>query len=237
MASDLFYFKNFVLFQKNTAMKSGMDSMILGSYIQVGVHVKNVLDIGTGTGILSLMIAQKSNAQIQAIEIDKSAFADAQYNFENSIWKNRLHLIHANILDFKDTTRYDLIVCNPPYFKNGKTSTDLNARQVARNQGQLSLQNLPEIVAELLTEKGSFYVVLPFSEVEAFIKTALMKGLYLLKSLQIRSYETQAFIRSILVFSFQEVLLQSDVLTIYESTGKYTEAYKNLTKDFHARTL
>jgi len=180
-----FQFKQFSVAQNNAAMKVGTDSVLLGAWAIVNPK-ERILDIGTGTGILSLMLAQKVNGdcQIDAIEIDKQAIKDAQLNFKNSFWSNSLKLIQKDFNLFESDGLYDVIISNPPFFEGLASSN--RSRSIARNAShKLSYKNLITGVSKLLMEEGRFYLIIPQEYFEKVIFIGKANGLHLFKQLNI----------------------------------------------------
>jgi tRNA1Val (adenine37-N6)-methyltransferase len=238
MSHKPFTFKHFIVQQDKCAMKIGTDAMILGSWIQPG-NAKNILDIGSGTGILSLMLAQKSNAAIDAVEIDETAFEQAKDNFQNSCWSHRLNIYHTAIQDFEPGHSYDIMISNPPYFgenlKSSAESEKYRSRKKARSIYQLSHHDLALHASRLLTDCGSFYIILPVSAQEVFIALAEKAGLYPVETLEILSKAGSSPVRIISVFCKRPVThTVHQPFIIYEQDGQYTDNYIALTKEYYA---
>ena len=172
----MFKFKQFSIAQDNTAMKVGTDGVLLGAWTNVPEPVNNILDIGTGTGLIALQMAQRTNAeQIDAVEMDDLAYEQAFENFENSDWGDRLFCYHATFVELveelKGDQTYDFIVCNPPFYSEDFKTPDA-ARNTARFQSALPFEELLEGVSLLLAKTGIFSVIIPFSEEVKFIDIA-----------------------------------------------------------------
>ena len=223
-------------------MKVGTDAMILGSFVPVG-NVSNILDIGTGTGVLSLMLAQRTKVHIDTIDIDKDAFLQAKENFENSSWRNKLHAFQSSVQEFNpaDNKKYDLIISNPPYFeynqKASKESDRYNERTNARSFDKLSFSDLLVHASRLLAEEGKFYVILPAAVADSFIAEAAENNTFLFDRLNIQSKQSQEPVRTILGFSKNKKELKESILVIYQDNGGYTDEYIELTKNYHARDM
>ncbi|WP_299366182.1 methyltransferase [Winogradskyella sp.] len=232
-----FKFKQFTVNQDRCAMKIGTDGVLLGAWISVNNNPFSILDIGAGTGILSLMLAQRSNAQqIEAIEIDEDAFEQCSENFENSPWNNRLFCYHAALLEFVEEVddTFDLIVCNPPFYSENY-KTDNQARDLARFNDAMPFEHLIFAVANLLSENGLFSVVIPKKEEEQFIDLASKVGLFANRILHVKGNPHSEIKRSFIEFSFQERKIQTTELTIETERHQYTDTYINLTKDFYLK--
>lgn len=178
-----FQFKEFSIKQDKTAMKIGTDGVLLGAWTSIKNNPYSILDIGTGTGLIALQLAQRSDAEtIDAVEIEENAYEQAFGNFENSSWSDRLFCYHASLTEFIDEVdeKYDLIISNPPFY-NDKYETDKEARNVARFTTSLSFDELLYSVSKLLNTEGVFSVIIPFKEEEKFIALAEKKTYFRIK--------------------------------------------------------
>ncbi len=237
MPESVFEFKQFRLQQTNAAMKLGIDSMILGSWSDP-VDSKNVLDIGAGTGVLSLMLAQRSNASIVAVEIDDQACIDARINFRNSPWFDRLDLVQTSIQDFAEIAKpdsFDLIICNPPYFEKSVKSTNSN-RNLARHNDGLPDEVLLRLVQKLLLPGGRFALILPASRAIQFVSMAEKFRLYTQRLLSIRPRSGKSENRRIMEFCKQSGPCFEESLIVYEEMY-YTKDYIELTRDYYSKDL
>ena len=230
-----FQFKQFSLEQDRTAMKIGTDGVLLGAWTPVEKNIFSILDIGTGTGIIALMLAQRSSAsQIDALEIDENAFEQATDNFENSPWNDRLFCFHAALDEFvqEPEDEYDLIVSNPPFYSEDYKSSN-DQRDLARFQDAMPFEDLVEAAALLLSENGIFSVIIPFKEEENFLALAKKYKLFPLKITRVKGTPTTETKRSLLAFSRNENrTLRVDELIIETARHIYTPEYTALTKDF-----
>jgi tRNA1Val (adenine37-N6)-methyltransferase len=235
---SVFQFKQFSVNQDQTAMKIGTDGVLLGAWTPLENNPKSVLDIGTGTGIIALMLAQRSEAeQIDALEIDESAYEQAVENFENSPWGDRLFCFHAGLDEFVDDPEdeYDLIVSNPPFFSEDYRS-DNEQRDLARFQEAMPFEELVEAADLLLSENGIFSVIIPFNKEDRFIELCAEVELFPIKITRVKGTKNTKIIRSLLAFKRYELaVLTADELVIEISRHEYTPEYISLTKDFYLK--
>ncbi len=233
-----FNFKQFTVQQDRCAMKIGTDSVLLGAWCPIDNNPFSVLDIGSGTGILSLMLAQRSHAeQIDALEIDEDAYEQCVENFENSPWSDRLFCFHAGLDEFVEEPEdeYDIIISNPPFYSEDY-KTDNSQRDLARFQDAMPFEELVEAADLLLSENGIFAVIIPFKEEERFIDLCAEVELFPVKVTRIKGSHTTPIIRSMLAFKRYELsVLTADELVIEINRHEYTDDYINLTKDFYLK--
>ncbi len=233
----MFQFKQFSIQQDKCAMKIGTDGVLLGAWCPIDNNPFSILDIGAGTGILSLMLAQRTSAeQIDAIEIDENAYEQCVENFENSQWKDRLFCFHAGLDEFVDEPEeeYDLIISNPPFYTEDY-KTDNEQRDLARFSDALPFEELLEAADLLLSENGVFAVILPFSEEEKFIALAKNLDLFPFKITRVKGTPTTEIKRSLLAFSRTKKQIAIDELVIETARHKYTEEYISLTSAFYLK--
>ena len=237
MKKSGFQFKQFSVYQDRCAMKVGTDGVLLGAWVNVD-NAKNTLDIGTGTGLIALMIAQRSvSSLITAIEIDSEAACQATENVLNSPWKDRIEVINIDLLDFNCSKRYDVIVSNPPYFSQSLQSPD-KQRTLARHNDHLTYSALIQKVATLLSENGRFSVIIPYDHKDEFIQLASQSRLYLQRIVAVKTTPTSVFRRVLLEFSFVESIVEQlkvEELLIERERHQYSTEYINLTKDFYLK--
>lgn len=231
---NTFLFKQFSITQENTAMKVGTDGVLLGAWSKA-IEGK-ILDIGTGTGLIALMLAQRTKtALIDAIEIDKLASEDAQKNFDNSVWKERLISFNSPLQDFQPQKEYDLIISNPPFFINATKAPEIN-RNNARHTDSLSFDELISSVKRLLANTGIFSLILPINEANHFIELAQLNKLFLNRKCLVKPSPTKAAKRTLMEFSFTKKEIVEEELTIEtENRHEYTKEYISLTKDFYLK--
>ena len=232
-----FQFKKFQVNQDRCAMKIGTDGVLLGAWTSINNNPCSVLDIGAGTGLLSLMIAQRSAIEtIDALEVDTNAYEQCVENFENSAWADRLFCYHASLLEFVEEIedKYDLIICNPPFYTEDYKTED-KARDLARFNDAMPFNHLVYAVSNLLSEKGLFSVVIPFKEEQDFINLASKVALFPNRILHVKGNQHSAIKRSLIEFSFQNITIKTSELIIETSRHNYTDDYINLTRDFYLK--
>jgi len=233
--SKPFQFKAFTVQQDQCAMKIGTDSVLLGAWTPLDTNPFSILDIGAGTGVLSLQLAQRSAAQvIDALEIDELAYEQCVDNFEASPWADRLFCYHADLDEFTEEIedQYDLIISNPPFYSED-FKTDNNQRDLARFTDALPFEHLVDSVSKLLTKDGVFSVVIPYKEESHFIALASQVGLFPNRILHVKGTKHSEIKRSLLTFSFRESVIKTEVLVIEIERHQYTQEYINLTQDFY----
>jgi tRNA1Val (adenine37-N6)-methyltransferase len=230
-----FHFKNFSIKQEKAAMKVGTDSMVLGALIDIDTQ-KSALDIGTGTGVLSLMQAQKkSDLEILALEIEQDAYSEAIENVANSNFKSQIVVKQGDFLHFPFEKKYDLIFSNPPFFENSLKSENLQ-KNFARHTDSLPFDLLFEKVSTLLNEDASFYVIVPLGSWEIILDIAAKKGLFLKQQISIFG-KLNLLNRFVFQFSNKEVGVKYSEVVIRNEDNSYTNQYICLTKEFHNRKL
>ena len=218
-------------------MKVGTDGVLLGAWTRIPVEAESILDIGTGTGLIALQLAQRSDCPvIDAVEIEDRAFEQAVENFENSPWSDRLYCYHASLDEFckEIGETYDLIVSNPPYFN--KHDTPMNpGRKLARQRERMSYASLLGSVAVLLSPGGSCAFIVPYEDEGEFRQLARQNGLYPARITRVRGTESSPIKRSLLQFSRSEQDIVEQELVIELSRHVYTTEYIHLVRDFYLK--
>ena len=215
-------------------MKVSTDGVLLGAWTHVS-GAGTILDVGTGTGVIALMMAQRSEAKITALEIEKNAFDEACFNFEHSPWPERLEAEHISFQQFgKETSqKFDLIISNPPYFENVSKASD-QSRSVARHTDRLPFSDLIRNCSGLLTLRGRLAIIIPSAQSSRFILLASDSGLYICRLTHIRPKPGKPYLRDLIEFSREKRITEAEELTIEnEVHNQFTDAYKKLTKDFY----
>jgi len=232
MPNSWFQFKQFRVQQDKCAMKVCTDACLFGSQLPVDASVKKVLDIGTGTGLLSLMYAQlNSNATIDAVELDVAAAEQAIENVQASPWSNRITVYQTSIQEYKPQHQYDLIISNPPFFENDLQSDDTQ-RNLALHSTALTLEELFKISQQLLNADGQFCLLLPYHRTAAAIKLGEENGMHCIQQTTVHQTTKHAAFRSILHFATQPSPKKE--MTIYIKDGQdYTNGFIDLLKPFY----
>lgn len=228
-----FRFKQFSVEQDDVAMKVGTDGVLLGAWADCEV-VKNILDIGTGTGVIALQMAQRNpTAQVQAVEIDETAAKRARANFDNSPWAERLEVEQTAVQEFSPAEKFDLIISNPPYFVDSLLPPDAK-RSTARHTHDLTFDELDKAVCRLLVENGKFALILPVTEFEKYL---LLTQLHLVRRCDVYSIEGGDVKRVMGEFAKQkptEVAHETLAIEV-ENRGEFSAEYRALTKDFYLK--
>jgi tRNA1Val (adenine37-N6)-methyltransferase len=230
-----FSFKQFTIYQDKCAFKVGTDGVLLGACADVS-NTKAILDIGTGTGLISLMIAQRCNAQIVAIEPGLDSFEQASQNIKSSKWADRIQVKNIDLQNYNSSgLKFDLIVSNPPYFVDSLKNPD-RRKAVSRHNDTLTNRDLLSGASGLLSETGKLQVIMPYAEGYVFIAEAAEYGLFCNNILKIRPLPTSEIRRLIITFSGQRTQTTESFLTIeHGKRHEFTEEYMNLTKDFYLK--
>lgn len=231
-----FRFKHFDIYQDACAMKINTDGVLLGAWSSI-TEKQNALDIGTGTGLIALMLAQRnSELKVDAVEIDNAAFVQAFENFRNSTFTDRLQIFHTPIQDYARVClkKYDLIISNPPFFKAGTLARNHRKAQV-RHTIQLPHDELLQSVDTLLAPNGHFDIILPYTEGNQFIDEAIHYRLFPSKITEVYTKENKPIERILISFSKKNNIQTTNQLIIHNSYAPkdYTEAFRTLTKDFY----
>ena len=228
-----FRFKQFSIEQEDVAMKVGTDGVLLGAWVNCD-GARRILDIGTGTGVIALMMAQRNaEAKISAVEIDKTAIQRARGNFDMSPWAERLDVVCCAVQEFEPSEKFDLIISNPPYFVDSLLPPD-GKRSTARHTHDLSFEELDKAVARLLTENGKFALILPTNEFEKYLT---ITQLHISRRCDICPIEGGVIKRVMGEFVKQKpAKTECENIAIERGRrGDYCESYRTLTKDFYLK--
>ena len=258
---SIFKFKEFEVAQDRCAQKIGTDGVLLGAWASTDKHPHSILDVGTGTGVIALMLAQRfHNAQVEAIELDENAYEQAATNFENSPWGDRLFCFRASFQEFYEEIdeRYDLIISNPPFFDSSsiKDATEMDdARTQARFDSALSFEELIYGVYQLLDDDGVFACIIPHDREQRFLEIAIHFKLSPSRITHVKGTKGNEIKRSLIELRFGPVMQRdeldnslsrkrnnqsgiktnADLLTIETSRHQYTDDYIALVKDFYLK--
>ena len=230
----MFQFKQFTIEQDQCAMKVCTDSCIMGAYLDLN-NAQKVLDIGTGTGLLTLMLAQRHEVKFTALEIDKQAFTQAKNNFTNSKWRDHITLIHQDINQYAslvNSPQFDYIVCNPPFYENSLKSPN-QQKNIVHHEGSLTQSQLLTCIKILLKTTGRFSVLLPIHEATIFEKKASDSDLYLYDSLTIAHHSKKIPFRRIDSYQFTPTTPSNKNLIIKDLSNNYTPEFRHLLQDYY----
>lgn len=232
-----FQFKQFTIHQEKSAMKVCTDACLFGAWVakkieENKIKADNILDIGCGTGLLSLMIAQKSTAQIDAVEIDKNAFEQAEENIGLSTRKHRIRIHNNCITNYKSSNKYELIICNPPFYENQLKSNN-DGRNKAMHATTLSYLELADSLKKNLAENGFAAVLLPYSIVKNFEEVLFTQQLFIVEKINVAHSPLHPFFRSMLLISTIKEGLSEYSLSIKKSEKEYSTEFIELLKDYY----
>ena len=233
MPNPYFKFKRFTIYHDKCAMKVGTDGVLLGAWTNVN-NSQKILDIGTGSGLVALMLAQRCEASITAIDIDSEAVEQAQININASNWKNRMEVIHTDLCKYSPQNQFDTIVSNPPYFIDSLKCDDIQ-RNTARHNDTLTSEQLFENVSRMLCPEGEFSLILPFEQTESAISTGEKYGLHPTRHTRVITRPGLPPKRSLLAFKKRPEEYIPQDLVIELERHVYSEEYIALTKEFYLK--
>lgn len=232
---DIFKFKEFIIHQDRCAMKVGTDAVLLGSWVSLDNEPEDILDIGSGTGVIALQLAQRSNAGIiDAVEIDDEAYEQCAENFENSPWSDRLFCYHASLQEYASEIEeeYDLIISNPPFYTSDVKSSDA-ARNQSRFEDSLPFEHLMVCVSHMLGPDGIFAIVVPRSEEDSLLSLAADHELFPRRICRVKGHADAPEKRSMIEFTYTEQVPVYEELVIEIARHQYTPEYIALTAAFY----
>ena len=218
-------------------MKVCTDSCLFGAWIAVAIEdkkisAKTILDIGTGTGLLSLMLAQKTNATIDAVEIDKNAFEQASQNVNASPWNNQIKIFNADIKKWNPSFKYDLIISNPPFYENDLLP-ESEAKSVAKHSASLSLEELIAIAKKLLNEDGNFAILLPWHRTKVLENISAEQSFFIKEKKEVKQTPLHNYFRTMLILRMTKTETIDSELIIKNNSSEYSEEFKDLLKDYY----
>lgn len=230
---EVFKFKNFSISQDHCAMKVGTDGVLIGAWANGGEHI---LDIGSGTGLISMMMAQRfPGASIEGVEIDNNAVEQSKENISASSFKARIKIHHCALQDFKPSNLFDAIVSNPPYFVNSLTSPD-PTRSIARHTQTMNFSDIVKFAVKWLDDDGELSIILPIDVSENFMSEAFYRGLFLSRQYDIKTVARKAAKRCMLAFSKKrQQTFERQTVTLISTGGKRSEWYDDITKEFYIK--
>lgn len=236
MSNHYFQFKQFTIHQDKCAMKVSTDACIQCAWTPIANDVVHVLDIGTGTGLLSLMLAQRnSNIHIDAIELDADAAMQAQENISTSPWADRVDVMQDDVTAYQFTKQYDMVICNPPFFNNSLLGDDVQRNSV-RHTISLSYNSLLTVLQNVLKPTGYAAILLPTAEHEVWQQLLKKSGWGITKLLEVHPKESSGYNRIISLCSKQPMAeTEIEKLQIYKQGGGYTEAFTQLLQPFYLK--
>lgn len=236
MPNDYFRFREFTVCQFKSAMKVCTDACLFGAWVaeQADEGIKNILDIGSGTGVLTLMVTQKIPAEADAVEIEEGAYEQSRDNFKMAPWSGRLHIHHIPVQEYRPSTKYNLILSNPPFYKDQLESPE-ETRNLAMHGGSLSLEDLISKVAELITADGKFAVLLPPSRTAQFEELAAKFGLAIHNKCGVRQTPSHSVFRYMYLLKADAANAKGliDEIIIRKDDGTYSDRFYELLKDYY----
>ena len=234
---SVFRFKKFEVVNERSAMKVNTDGVLLGASMTIRPEDKRLLDIGTGTGTIALMAAQRSCAgtRVDAIDIDEASASEAAANFGNSPWSENMMACNMSLDEFAKETHamYDLIFSNPPYFEDSLTAPDERKSTARHTSDGLSYRDIFDFASERLVQSGRVSLVLPADQERELCRYARMSGFHLFRILRVRTVPRKAPMRIIAEFARERCDLPSDSILTIQNEGKYTQEYLSLTHNFY----
>ena len=234
MGNDFFQFKQFRVQQSNCAMKVTTDSCLFGAWVaNTSIPAKKILDIGAGTGLLGIMLAQKHNTKVEAIEIESSCFEQLKENIENCKWSNNFNLHLGDIREYKPSNQFDTIISNPPFYEN-QLSSENKGVNLARHSNALSLNELFEKVNELLNPTGCFSILLPAFRKDECVQLAATLKLYPSKVSYVKQSPSHTFFRTMMLFSrIKKEEIQLEEIAIKNNDNNYSEKFVELLSEYY----
>ncbi len=234
--SSIFRFKKFEILQEHSALKVGTDAMLLGALIDTN-QASHGLDLGSGTGVLSLMVAQQNESIcIDAIEEHAESYSECKWNFQNSPWQNRLEVHKGNYFSFSFQRKYDLIFSNPPFYFEKESHTKSN-NLTSKHTTKEDFDRFASLVISQLSNEGKFWIIVPFNLYEYIVYYNIFKSLFINGLVFIIPKQNKNITRVVMCFSFYETVIDKSEIILRNMDGLYTDAYVDLTKAYHYNNL
>jgi tRNA1Val (adenine37-N6)-methyltransferase len=236
MSNNYFRFKQFTINQEKSVFKVGTDGVLLGACADLN-NAKRILDVGTGTGLIAIMAAQRSNASIKAIEPELLSFHQASENVMNCKWKNRIEVINHKLAEYSAgcTEKFDVIISNPPFFRDSLKNPDSD-KSATRHNDSLTSDDILQNAVQLLNPDGNLQLILPYAEGTLFITEASQFGFFCTRIIKIKPFPSGEIIRLIMKFERIKKPATESFITIETgSRHSYTQEYKEVTKDFYLK--
>ncbi|WP_462317721.1 tRNA1(Val) (adenine(37)-N6)-methyltransferase [Marinilabilia sp.] len=234
----MFHFQQFSIKQERAAMKVGTDGVLLGSWAPVNDNTNRILDLGTGTGLIALMLAQRSSeSMIDAVEIDEPSAGEALVNFQDSPWSGRLTLVNDSFQSFSQNTieKYDLVTCNPPFFSNG-VRNNCDRKATARHNDVLSQEELISGVLKILAENGNFCLILPVPDFADFKFKAARSGLFEHHRLSVKPTPQKPVKRILSCWKKHSAsILEESEMVLELSRHNYSDTFRKMTSEFYLK--
>ena len=238
MPNPFFQFKQFTIYHDRCAMKVTTDGCFFGAWVAEEIKkekrkIKNALDIGAGTGILSLMIAQKNKIAIDAVEIDKDASQQAKENIEASPWKNQIHIFNEDIVSFQPGKKYDCIISNPPFYEN-ELASEKQKRNIAHHSERLTISEVLKVIKIYLIEDGIFFLMLPFKRREEIENLFCKNDLFVLSTVILSQSVKHSPFRVIVKGTTKKITSKRpDSIAIWNEHQQYTSQFIDILKDYY----
>lgn len=233
MPNNYFKFKKFTIVQDGCAMKVGTDGCLLGGWFDCS-ESNNILDIGCGSGLIAIMAAQRCNAQVTGVEIDINAAIQARENVNNSPWSERIIIVNSDFLEYNTETKFDTIVCNPPYFVNS-LKCDNTSRTLARHNDSLSSRDFFTKCAEISTLSAKVSIIIPCDIIDEWISTARENGFYASRITYIKTTPKKAPKRVLIEYIRREITYTENTLIFENGRGEYSDEVKDILRDFYLK--
>ena len=234
MPNNYFRFKQFTIVQDGCAMKVGTDGCLLGGWFECS-DSKHILDIGCGSGLISIMAAQRCNAQVTGIELDRDASIQAVENVKNSPWTERIEIVNSDFLEYSSDKKFDTIVCNPPYFVNS-LKCDKQSRTLARHSDSLSSNSFFAKCAEVSTPAVTVSIIIPCDIVEEWVSSGTENGFYVKRITHIKTTPTKMPKRALIEFVRDKDVCPIESTLVFENgRGEYSEETKDILRDFYLK--